>query len=392
MGIQIISISHKIAPLHVREMFAFTKEQQEEMMRRMTDCLEVSECVVLSTCNRTEMYVYSESGSEGVVFNRMEDVLLECAGAQEEEDIGNYLLFFHGKKAIQHLFEVAAGLDSMVIGEDQILGQVKEAHKQARAIGATGVYLNTFFRMAVTSAKKVKTDTDLSRTSVSTATLAIKVAEEALGSLRGKKVMIIGATGKIGGIVLMNMLSLNGPEVYVTTRSNKVISTKHGQNNFLTIEYEDRYDYIDAMDVIISATSSPHYTLTCSRLRKCMRSNKPRVFVDLAVPMDIESRVSDIGGVAYYNIDDFTRIAKENNQKKLQEARAATGILEEYELQFEQWMVFQKSLPIMVKVRDNFMKVTEHKGVEKAFDHLFYWVRENNDPEDLEMFFRCLNH
>ena len=113
MGIQIISISHKIAPLHVREMFAFTKEQQEEMMRRMTDCLEVSECVVLSTCNRTEMYVYSESGSEGVVFNRMEDVLLECAGAQEEEDIGNYLLFFHGKKAIQHLFEVAAGLDSM---------------------------------------------------------------------------------------------------------------------------------------------------------------------------------------------------------------------------------------------------------------------------------------
>lgn len=98
MGIQIISISHKIAPLHVREMFAFTKEQQEEMMRRMTDCLEVSECVVLSTCNRTEMYVYSESGSEGVVFNRMEDVLLECAGAQEEEDIGNYLLFFHGKK------------------------------------------------------------------------------------------------------------------------------------------------------------------------------------------------------------------------------------------------------------------------------------------------------
>ena len=392
MGIQIISISHKIAPLHVREMFAFTKEQQEEMMRRMTDCLEVSECVVLSTCNRTEMYVYSESGSEGVVFNRMEDVLLECAGAQEEEDIGNYLLFFHGKKAIQHLFEVAAGLDSMVIGEDQILGQVKEAHKQARAIGATGVYLNTFFRMAVTSAKKVKTDTDLSRTSVSTATLAIKVAEEALGSLRGKKVMIIGATGKIGGIVLMNMLSLNGPEVYVTTRSNKVISTKHGQNNFLTIEYEDRYDYIDAMDVIISATSSPHYTLTCSRLRKCMRSNKPRVFVDLAVPMDIESRVSDIGGVAYYNIDDFTRIAKENNQKKLQEARAATGILEEYELQFEQWMVFQKSLPIMAKVRDNFMKVTEHKGVEKAFDHLFYWVRENNEPEDLEMFFRCLNH
>lgn len=392
MGIQIISISHKIAPLHIREMFAFSKEQQEDMMRKMTDHLEVSECIVLSTCNRTEMYVYSESESKGYVFHLMEEVLLEAAGATDEEEVGNYLLFFHGKKAIRHLFDVAAGLDSMVIGEDQILGQVKTAHQQARNIGTTGVYLNTFFRMAVTGAKKVKTDTDLSRTSVSTATLAIKVAEETLGTLKDKKVMIIGATGKIGGIVLMNLLSLGEAEVYVTTRSNKVISTKHGQNDYSMIEYEDRYDYLDKMDVVISATASPHYTLTCGKMKKSLFTDKPRVFVDLAVPMDIESKVIALGDISYYNIDDFTRIAKENNQKKLEEAKAASGILEEYELQFEQWMVFQKSLPIMARVRDNFMKVTEHKGVEKAFDHFFYWVRENNEPEDLEVFFQCLNH
>lgn len=392
MGIQIISISHKIAPLHVREMFAFTQEQQDNMMKKMTEHLEVSECVVLSTCNRTEMYVYSESESKGYVFNLMEDVLLQEAGASEEEDIGNYLLFFHGKKAIHHLFQVAAGLDSMVIGEDQILGQVKTAHKQARIAGTTGVYLNTFFRMAVTGAKKVKTDTDLSRTSVSTATLAIKVAEEQLGCLKDKKVMIIGATGKIGGIVLMNLQSLEKVEIYVTTRSNKIISTKHGKNDYRMIEYEERYNYMDSMDVIISATSSPHYTLTYSKMKKCLETEKPRVFVDLAVPMDIESRIASLSNTVYYNIDDFTRIAKENNQKKLEEAKAATGILDEYELQFEQWMVFQKSLPIMASVRDNFMKVTEHKGVEKAFDHFFYWVRENNSPEDLEVFFQCLDH
>ena len=136
MGIQIISISHKIAPLHVREMFAFTGEQQKHMMQEITEHLEVSECIVLSTCNRTEMYVYSDSESKGCVFNLMEDVLLGEAGAQDEEDIGNYLLFYHGKKAIHHLFQVAAGLDSMVIGEDQILGQVKTAHKQAREAGS----------------------------------------------------------------------------------------------------------------------------------------------------------------------------------------------------------------------------------------------------------------
>lgn len=392
MGIQIISISHKIAPLHVREMFAFTKEQQESIMKKMVEHLEVTECVMLSTCNRTEMYVYADSESKSRVFQIMEDVLMEAAGAGEEEDIGSYILFFYGKKAIRHLFEVASGLDSMVIGEDQILGQVKTAHGQARAIGTTGVYLNTFFRMAVTGAKKVKTDTELSRTSVSTATLAIKVAEEQLGSLKDKKVMLIGATGKIGGIVLMNLMSLNGPEVYVTTRSNKVISTKHGKADYVTIEYEDRYDYIDSMDVVISATSSPHYTLTCSRIRQSLKTDKPRVFVDLAVPMDIESKIISLGDITYYNIDDFTRIAKENNEKKQEEAKVATGILDEYELQFEQWMVFQKSLPVMAAARDNFMKVAEHKGVEKAFDHLFYWVRENNTPEDLAIFFRCLNH
>ena len=392
MGIQIISVSHKKAPLEIREMFAFSQDQQNNMMRKMVDHLEVTECILLSTCNRTEMYVYADSESTGHVYRLMEETLLQEAGAEDVEEIGDYLLFYHGQKAVHHLFYVAAGLDSMVIGEDQILGQVKTAHKNARELGTTGVFLNTFFRMAVTASKKVKTDTELSKTSVSTATLALKVAEDRLTTLTDKKVMIIGATGKIGGIVLMNLLSGYAAQAYVTTRSNKMISTKHGQDDYIMIDYEDRYDSIDQMDVIISATSSPHYTLTYNKLKKAMTTQKDRVFVDLAVPMDIDPKVDSLPGCVYYNIDDFTRIAAENNQKKLQEAEMATGIIEEYELQFRQWMVFQKSLGVMGKVRDNFMKVTEHKGVEKAFDHLFYWVRENNSPEDLEIFFKCLNH
>ena len=190
----------------------------------------------------------------------------------------------------------------------------------------------------------------------------------------------------------MNLESLHQADIYVTTRKNKLINTKHGNDDFTTIDYEDRYNYLDQMDVVISATSSPHYTLTYSKMKKQLVTAKRRVFVDLAVPMDIEAKISAVDDICYYNIDDFTRIAKENNQKKLREAEAASGILDEYELQFEQWMVFQKSLSVMGKVRDNFVKVAEHKGVEKAFDHFFYWVRENNTPEDLETFFHCLNH
>lgn len=392
MGIQIISISHKNAPLHVREKFAYTKEQQIHMMESMTSSLEVSECIVLSTCNRTEMYVYAESGAAGLVFRMMEDVLLKEANVQDEDDVGNYLLFYQGHKAVDHLFKVATGLDSMVIGEDQILGQVKDAHQQAREAATTGVYLNTFFRMAVTASKKVKTDTELSKTSVSTATLAIKVAEDSLGSLRGKKVMVIGATGKIGGIVLMNLISMGTAEIYATTRSNKMISLKHGKKDFITLDYEDRYQHIDEMDVIISATASPHYTLIYSKVKEALTTRKARVFVDLAVPMDIEKRIGNIPETYYYNIDDFTRIAQENNQRKMEEAEIAKDILEEYIVQFEQWMIFQKALPVMAQVKSNAIKVAESKGIEKAFDHLFYWIRENNSPEDLEIFFKCLRH
>ena len=190
----------------------------------------------------------------------------------------------------------------------------------------------------------------------------------------------------------MNIQSLGQAEIYVTTRNNKIIRTKHGDSDFITIDYDDRYDYLDDMDVVISATASPHYTLSYIKMKNAMVTPRKRVFVDLAVPMDIDARIQNLEGTSYYNIDDFTRIAEENNTKKKMEARAAYGILEEYELQFEQWMVFQQSLPIMRKARDNFMKVAEEKGEQKAFEHLFFWVRENNNPDDLEVFFRCLNH
>ena len=293
------------------------------------------------------------------------------------------------KEESEKLLHLEDELHKRIVGQDKAVSAVSRAIRRGRAgLKNPKRPIGSFIFLGPTGVGK----TELSKTSVSTATLALKVAEEELGTLKDKKVLIIGATGKIGGIVLMNLESLHQADIYVTTRKNKLINTKHGKDDFTTIDYEDRYNYLDQMDVVISATSSPHYTLTYSKMKKQLVTAKRRVFVDLAVPMDIEAKISAVDDTCYYNIDDFTRIAKENNQKKLREAEAASGILDEYELQFEQWMVFQKSLSVMGKVRDNFVKVAEHKGVEKAFDHFFYWVRENNTPEDLETFFHCLNH
>ena len=395
MSIQLISISHKIAPLAVRELFAFTEEQQSHIRKTMTEKTFIEECVVLSTCNRTEVYTYTTPDhSVREIYGVMQKVLLSEADAENTENINDYVLFYHGRKAIHHLFQVTTGLDSMVMGEDQILGQVKHAHEAAMLEKTCGVYLNTLFRYAVTASKKVKTDTSLSKTSVSTGTLAVKIAEEELeDGLKGKKALIIGASGKIGSIVLKNMASLGYVEIFATTRNMGTFEGGyHKQDSYRLIPYQDRYELIDDMDVIISATSSPHYTLTAEKVAKGIKTDKKRVFVDLAVPMDIDEKVESLPGAVTYNIDDFTRIAAENNKKKLQEVDAADEILEDYELQFEQWFVFQKSLPIMNTMRENFLKVAEHKGVKSAFDHFFYWVRENNSPEDLQAFFRCLDH
>lgn len=386
MKISLISISHRSAPLPVRELFAFSGEVQIALMRQMLERGFASECIIISTCNRTEVYTYS--GCPASNYTDMQNLLLEFADAADVESIGDHIRFYSDTKAIRHLLRVTAGLDSMVMGEDQILGQVKRAHDQAREAGTCGVYLNTLFRFAVTAAKKVKTQTDLSRTTVSTATMAVKAAEQTFGSLQGRKVMLIGASGQIGSTVLKNLQCISGVKVYITSRNiDQAHKDKHRRITYEVMEYENRYDLADEMDVIISATSSPHYTLTWEKLSKCLKTVKPRVLVDLAVPIDIEAKTEQLPGIRRYDIDDFRELAKFNNEKKQHEALAADQILEESRLDFERWMVFQQALPEIQRLKTWMLEEAKRKGFEKAIDKMFYRLRDHSDPGELRAFF-----
>jgi glutamyl-tRNA reductase len=392
MGIQLLSISHKTAPLEIRRLFAFTAEQQVKLIRAMISEGGAQESVIISTCNRTEIYTYMESSAyRQKHFQKMQQILLREAGALKEEGITDYLRFYQDEKAVHHIFQVAAGLDSMVMGEDQILGQVKKAHEQAREAKTAGKYLNTLFRYAVTCSKKIKTETDLSKSSVSTATLAIKAAEESLGSLAGKKIMVIGGTGQIGGIVLKNLYSMKGLHIYSTIRNVTLCHEARFKSESNTIiDYKDRYDYIDDMDVIISATASPHYTLAYNKVKAQIHTDKPRVFVDLAVPVDMEESIADLPRTFLYNMDDFEELARVNNQAKKQAAKEAGGILEEYEEEFMRWMVFQLAVPRIKETKKWMLAEAEKKGFEHAIDKLFYRIRENATPRELDQFFRCI--
>lgn len=393
MSIQLVSISHKTAPLHIRALFAFDAQTQTALMEKIRSLPLIEECVVIATCNRTEIYTYSSvKDSEREIFEWIRKMLARTVGTAH--DISGVLRFYYGPGAEHHLFEVACGLDSMVIGEDQILGQVKNAHQQAMAQHMCGTYLNAFFRYAVTAAKKVKTDTRLSKTPVSTASVCIKAAQDYVGRLEHKKVLLIGATGKIGGIVAKNLMSDYKPQLYVTARgAGKVrqIREDHRGYTYTEIPYERRYDFIGEMDVVISATASPHYTLTREKVSKCITPGKRMAFMDLAVPPDIESNIGELPGVGCFNIDDFAKTARENNEKKLREAGAAKTILETYETEFKKWMLFQQALPDIRRVKESVASDCETKGIDRAVSRLFFKIRENADVDTLERFLKCLD-
>lgn len=385
MSIHLLSISHKAAPVTIREFFGFSVAEQKDMMERLCQQKIIEECVILATCNRTELYVYSKSKSQDV-FRVMKKALLVAAGQEENDEITKYIWRYYGESAIHHLFQVAAGLDSMVIGEDQILGQVKQAHETARNMGRCKTYLNTLFRDCVTGAKKVKTATDLSRASVSTASLAIKAAATQLGGLEHKKVMIIGASGKIGSILLKNLQGIQGIDLYVTTRNRSLSKKIHGDVGYSEVEYDDRYSYIEEMDVIASATASPHYTILYNEIKEYV-ATRQKVFLDLAVPTDIESKIGTIEGYSYFNMDDFNFVAQSNNEKKKKAAQMAGNILEEYELCYKRWLVFQEALPVMREVEEQFLALAEEKSPQRALQQMFYDIREESTPEELEKFF-----
>lgn len=387
----------------MREKFAFTPQQQASILEELYSWVFISECVIISTCNRTEVYLWSENKEKArEIFEYTQGVLLRSAGLENMADVGHIFRFYSGDKAIHHLFLVASGLDSMVIGEDQILGQVKEAHQFAAKIKTCGTYMNTFFRYSVTAAKKVKTDTALSKTPISTAIICIRAAQSYLGTLDDKNIMIIGASGKIGSIVKKNLLSDYKARVFVTTRDGNLENSQgvfnHGRDTvyYTYIPYEKRYEYLADMDVVISATSSPHYTLTYDSVEKCLvfgqdkEHVKPRAFMDLAVPLDIESRIGSLPGVMCSNIDDFGKTARTNNAVRLKEADSARQILEEYETAFKKWMIFQQSLKIMEYTKGAILKEGDQKGMEKALSHFFYRVRESASPDQLEVFMECL--
>ncbi len=338
-----ISINYKNSDVNIRKKLAFSENVQKEFLTELINGKTVSECVILCTCNRTELYFCGNEDS----LNTVQNLLSNYSGI-ECDLLKKHLYLFYSDKAVMHLFRVVSGIESMVIGEDEILGQIKLAYTMAKDLGMTGYELNMTFQSAMACAKKIKTQTALSKTSVSTATLA---GNEIAHFKDRVNVLVIGATGKIGTVLVKNLLSHKNVSVIATSRKHSAESVQT-KANITIANYADRYSYMDSADCVVSATASPHYTVTYYDLKKNIKTDKPRLFIDLAVPPDIDSSVTEIGGLKLIEIDYFEKLAKNNNELKLDSVESAKEIIKEESDVLKKDIAFHFFLPHMESVKN----------------------------------------
>jgi len=277
----------------------------------------VDECVVLQTCNRVEVYIASSGDAEQVL-----------RGYVDFKNIPPHIVkYLDHEASLRHLFRLASGLESMIVGEDQILGQVKEAFNTAKSVGTTGKILGMTFRKAINVGKRVRTETGVNKGSVSIGSAAVDLAEQILGTLKHKNVLIIGA-GEMATLVAKALSERNVSAIVVSSRTHEHALELARELGGKAIQFENFIDYIPTSDIIISATSAPHFVITKEMMEK-VALDKKIIIIDIANPRDVEDSVAKIPNVELHNIDSLKGIRDANLEKRKAEALKAEKIIEE---------------------------------------------------------------
>ncbi|MDU2111443.1 MAG: glutamyl-tRNA reductase, partial [Clostridiales bacterium] len=320
-----------LAPINVREAVSFTDTKKIEAINILLDS-EIDEIVILSTCNRSEIYISGENIQQKV--DEVANFYKDYFGVK---DIEQYLFKKTNLEAIQHLFDVTAGLDSLVVGEDQILGQVKDAHEFCMKLGATKKVFNKLFRDAVTTSKEIKTITKISQQPLSISYIGVKLLKEKMGTLEGKNALIVGL-GKMNLLTLNHLEEENVKNIYIANRN--IEKTKEIENKFdniIPIEYSDRHKIIQekSIDIVISATSSPHLVIKYDDMPKL---DKKIYIMDIALPRDIDTKLKELNYVELYDIDDLKEIHDKNDIKRNELAQKAQEIIKIKIDEFTEWL------------------------------------------------------
>ena len=325
MKLLITGVSHKTAPVEVRECLAFREESLPAALADLKSRAGVSEAVILSTCNRVEVTVTTEDGSDPAT---IVNAFLEDHKAISPGAIGPYLYRREGRDAIHHLFRVAASLDSMVVGEPQILGQLKSAYAAAKGTGAVCGWLDGLLCRAFSVAKRVRSETGIGHMAVSVSYAAVELARKIFGSLNNRTVMIVGA-GKMSELAARHLRRSGCSHVFVTNRTHDRAIEMAGLFQGTPVEYARFTAMLPEVDILITSSGAPHYILHKEEMQRVIsaRRNKPMFLIDIAVPRNIEPNVNEVDNVFLYDIDDLQGVVNANLREREKEAGNAEGIV-----------------------------------------------------------------
>ena len=343
MEIAVVGISHNTSPIEIREKFSFTESMKIEGANWLLD-KSIEELIIISTCNRSEIYIVSEDID--ISINEVKEFYkgFFCFPQVEE-----YLFTKKGKDAVSHLYMVIAGLDSVVLGEDQILGQIKEAMTFSMELGFSKKIINRLFMDAIAEGKKIRSHIKISEIPLSTSYIGIKLLKQKIGSLEGKKVFVIGA-GKISRLSLKYLLEEGLAEIYHTNRTHgrvKDIFKEFG--SLKPVEYKYRYDILKDVDILITATGAPHTIISYDNMPEL---KKKLYIMDLAIPRDVDDRIRENKKVTLYHIDDLKKVSHDNLLEREKLSREAMTIIAEDVNKYMEWLSHTKVDPVIESLND----------------------------------------
>ncbi len=346
----IVGLNHDTAPVEVRERVIFSSSVLEESLKRLHSLPSIKEGVILSTCNRVEVVATALNEQKGL--EEIERFLVEGQSAKDLTVLDDHLYRYSGNTAVRHLFRVASSLDSMVVGEPQILGQLKDYYVAAHKAGTVGTMLHRLFHHSFSVAKRVRTETGIASRAVSISSVAVDLAKRIFDRLEDKAVMLIGA-GKMGGLVARHLQSNGVSSLMVTNRTFERAVEVAGQFHGSPIRFEDFPRYLKMADLVIGCTGSPEVLLRPETVEGVLKERKQKAmfFIDLGERRNIDPKINDIDNVYLYDIDDLETVAKENLKERTGEVHKAEEIVDDEIERYLHWLDSLDQVPTIVALR-----------------------------------------
>jgi len=367
----LVGLNHRTAPVEIREKYALDRSGNRDLPLLHSGS-PLREVLVFSTCNRVE--IVAAGSPEPETDRRIMTAWAEHCG-RETEELARYAYVHHDLKAVEHLFKVTSSLDSMVIGEPQILGQIKEAYKKALEEGTAGVVVNRLLHKAFSVAKRIRTETRIAQSAVSISYAAVELAKDIFADLSMRRAMLIGA-GEMAELAASHLLEAGIKELLVTNRTFARAKEMAGRFEAIPVPFAELFDTLSQVDIVISSTGSSRTIIQAGDMHQVLKARKfsPMFFIDIAVPRDIDPDLNRLDNVYLYDIDDLKGVVEENLNRRKEEAELAQEIVEQEVASFESWL---KSLDLAPTIKDLMQQAEDlaDKELRKTLKRM--------NPEDL---------